>query len=215
MSLGTTVLLGILKILAFLMILFLLFKVAWEVYRRLKGKDLEKYNEDEEIPFGVSGRYFASAFFAKFLYQMISVKVWGLIAGTIISTWLATKNFPRNIITDAGVLNNVEMPIISGAQWTTFNTTIWALIFGMKEIFKVAEKQSRRDTKAVKDLQTARAEHEIKLEEAKAAQQLEIEKTKAETERIVLGQLQTQTIGRPTLDSDGHELVGDDPDAEA
>lgn len=215
MSLGTTVLLGILKILAFLMILFLIFKVAWEVYRRLKGKDLEKYNEDEEIPFGVSGRYFASAFFAKFLYQMISVKVWGLIAGTIISTWLATKNFPRNIITDAGVLNNVEMPIISGAQWTTFNTTIWALIFGMKEIFKVAEKQSRRDTKAVKDLQTARAEHEIKLEEAKAAQQLEIEKTKAETERIVLGQLQTQTIGRPTLDSDGHELVGDDPDAEA
>lgn len=215
MSTGATILVEILKILAVLLILYLLFKVIWEVYRRLKGKDLKKYEEDDEIPYGVSGRYFASAFFAKFLYQMISVKVWGLIAGTVISTWLATKNFPRNIVTDTGILNNVEMPIISGAQWTTFNTTIWALIFGMKEIFKVAEKHSRRDTKAAKELQTAQAEHELKLEEAKAVQQLEVEKAKAETERIVLGQLQTRPTGRPTLDAEGHELVGDEPDTEA
>jgi hypothetical protein len=215
MSTTTIILVGILKILAIILILFLLFKVAWEVYRRVKGKDLEKYDEDIEIPYGVSDRYFASSFFAKFLYQMISVKVWGLVAGTIISTWLATKNFPRNLITDTGVLTNVEMPIINGAQWTTFNTTIWALIFGMKEVFKVAEKHSQRDSKTAKELQKAQAEHEMRLEQAKGTQQLEIEKAKAETERVVLGQLSIQPKGQQMIDSEGHELVGDEPDEAA
>ena len=44
----------------------------------------------------------------------------------------------------------------------------------------------------------------------KGDQELEIEKTKAEAERVLLGQMQTQT--RPTMDTEGHEIVSDDPD---
>jgi len=204
MNIGKDVILCVLEILAVILILFLLFKVTWEVYRRLKGKDLELYDEDVEIPYGVSSRYFASAFFAKLLYQLISVKVWGLVAGTAISTMLALKNFPRTIISDTGSLMNVDMPLLSGAQWTTFNTTIWALIFGMKEVFKVAERRSKQEAKAAKELQEAQAKQELALEEVKT-----------QKERIVLSQLQSQTFAQPTVDSEGHELVGDEPDGEA
>jgi len=204
MNIGKDVILCVLEILAVILILFLLFKVTWEVYRRLKGKDLELYDEDVEIPYGVSSRYFASAFFAKLLYQLISVKVWGLVAGTAISTMLALKNFPRTIISDTGTLMNVDMPLLSGAQWTTFNTTIWALIFGMKEVFKVAERRSKQEAKAAKELQEAQAKQELALEEVKT-----------QKERIVLSQLQSQTFAQPTVDSEGHELVGDEPDGEA
>ena len=209
MNFSHDIVVGLLKILAGLLIVFLLFKLIWEIYRRLKGKELEAYDEDSEIPYGVSGRFFASAFFAKFLYQMISVKVWGLIAGTIVSTWLATKNFPRTIMIE-GVIQNVNDPIISGVQWTTFNTTIWALIFGMKEVFKVAEQHSKRENKTVKELQTEKTQTELEMTKIKANQELEIEKTKAEAERILLGQIKTQT--RSTMDSEGHEIVNDDPD---
>jgi len=204
MNIGKDVILCLLEILAVILILFLLFKVIWEVYRRLKGKDLELYDEDVEMPYGVSSRYFASAFFAKLLYQLISVKVWGIVAGTAISTVLALKNFPRTIISDTGTLMNVNMPLLSGAQWTTFNTTIWALIFGMKEVFKVAERRSKQEARAAKELQEAQAQQELALEEAKT-----------QKERIVLSQLQTHDTERPTADSEGHELVGDEPDGEA
>ena len=55
----------------------------------------------------------------KILFTLISVKIWGLVIGTWLSTWL--------LLSDK----------ISGGQWVTFNTTIWALIFGMKEIFRI------------------------------------------------------------------------------
>jgi hypothetical protein len=29
--------------------------------------------------------------------------------------------------------------MISGGDWITFNTTVWALIYGMKEVFRIAE----------------------------------------------------------------------------
>jgi len=35
---------------------------------------------------------------------------------------------------------------INGAQWVTFNTTIWALIFGMKEIFRISEQHDFAET---------------------------------------------------------------------
>jgi vacuolar-type H+-ATPase subunit I/STV1 len=59
----------------------------------------------------------------KLLFTAISVKLWGLIAGTWLSTWLLLNNH------------------IKDSHWLTFNTTIWALIFGMKEIFRISERK--------------------------------------------------------------------------
>jgi len=47
--------------------------------------------------------------------------VWGLVVGTTVSTTL---------------LYNGK---ISGGDWITFNTTVWALIYGVKEVFRIAE----------------------------------------------------------------------------
>ena len=76
--------------------------------------------------------------FAKLLFTLISLKVWGLIAGTTISTWLLMINLHH----DPKIIgNNIIEYGINGAQWVTFNTTIWALIFGMKEIFRISEQR--------------------------------------------------------------------------
>ena len=72
----------------------------------------------------------------KLLFTLISVKVWGLLAGTIISTWLLMVHLHHEPVIIGGRL--IEYGI-NGAQWVTFNTTIWALIFGMKEIFRISE----------------------------------------------------------------------------
>jgi hypothetical protein len=76
--------------------------------------------------------------FSKLFFTLISVKVWGLIAGTIVSTWLlmVNLNHPPVIIGD-----RIFEYGINGTQWVTFNTTIWALIFGMKEIFRISEQR--------------------------------------------------------------------------
>ncbi|MEQ8552197.1 MAG: hypothetical protein RIC06_01905 [Cyclobacteriaceae bacterium] len=67
------------------------------------------------------GDSFFERWFSKFLFTLISVKVWGLVAATVVSTYLL-----------------IHCKIDRG-DWLTFNTTIWALIFGMKEVFKISE----------------------------------------------------------------------------
>ncbi|MCK5617696.1 hypothetical protein KAR91_88345 [Candidatus Pacearchaeota archaeon] len=74
--------------------------------------------------------------FGKLFFTLISVKVWGLLAGTIVSTWLLIVHLNNKPII---VGDNIIEFGINGAQWLTFNTTIWALIFGMKEIFRISE----------------------------------------------------------------------------
>lgn len=64
---------------------------------------------------------------ANFIDIITSVKVWGLVGGTWVSTYLAIND------------------IIKGGAWVTFNTTIWALIFGMKEVFKIAKERDRTE----------------------------------------------------------------------
>ena len=76
--------------------------------------------------------------FAKLFYTLISVKVWGLIAGTIVSTWLLMVHMHNQPLI---VGDKIIEYGINGAQWVTFNTTLWALIFGMKEIFRISEQR--------------------------------------------------------------------------
>ncbi len=204
------VLLGLIRLLGALLIGFLVLKTIYEVWRRTKGKDLALYNEDDEIPYGVSGRYFGSAFFGKLIFQLISVKVWGLVAGTAISTYLATHSIETTTVLDPqyGTTGTVKTPIITGAQWTTFNTTIWALIFGMKEIFRVADMRLKADTQQALEVKKAETDEKIKLTQEKAR-----------TESIVLSQIAQQQSsmsggqGRPVVDSEGREIVGEEPDA--
>ena len=40
---------------------------------------------------------------------------------------------------DAAMIENVTIGI-TGAQWVTFNVTIWTLLYGIKEVKKVAQK---------------------------------------------------------------------------
>ena len=74
--------------------------------------------------------------FGKLFFTLISVKVWGLVAGTFVSTWLLMVHLHHQPVI---VGDSIIEYGINGAQWVTFNTTIWALIFGMKEIFRISE----------------------------------------------------------------------------
>jgi hypothetical protein len=79
---------------------------------------------------------FWAKWFGKLLFTLISVKVWGLIACTYVSTWLLMVHLKHKpVIVGESIIEYG----INGAQWVAFNTTIWALIFGMKEIFRISE----------------------------------------------------------------------------
>lgn len=95
--------------------------------------------EKEKYKLGETG--FWQSWFSKLLFTLISVKVWGLVAATWVSTYLLLIH--DKVI----VFENVESGIlesgINGTQWVTFNTTVWALIFGMKEIFRITEKKEK------------------------------------------------------------------------
>jgi hypothetical protein len=110
---------------------------------------------------------FCRAWGAKLLFTLISVKVWGLLAGTWVSTYLVVASK------------------ITDVHWVTFNTTVWGLIFGMKEVFKIAE---GRD----------------KTEKRLAEQQSEAD------ERITA--LKLNHVQIPRLTPDGLEIVGNEPD---
>jgi len=94
--------------------------------------------------------------FGKLFFTLISVKVWGLVAGTAVSTWLLlvhVKNEP--VIMGDKIIEYG----INGAQWVTFNTTIWALIFGMKEIFRISEQHDFTEQENLRD----NLDHKLKV----------------------------------------------------
>ena len=86
---------------------------------------------------------FWPAWYAKILFTIISVKVWGLVASMAVSTWLLLIHQRYEPWRIGGSI--IEHGI-NGAQWVTFNTTVWALIYGMKEIFRIAEHKDIRRT---------------------------------------------------------------------
>lgn len=133
---------------------------------------MEKYNEKIII----GEKKFWPKWFSKLFYSLISVKVWGLVAGTWVSTYLLLNE------TDAGFS-------ISGAQWLTFNTTIWALIFGMKEIFRISEKRDLAEKENLKEHLDSKIEISSMLKESSSKNSKE-------------------TIFTP----DGLEIVGDEPE---
>lgn len=96
--------------------------------------------------------------FGKLFFTLISVKVWGLIAGTSVSTWLLLINLNHEPVL---IGNTVIEHGINGAQWVTFNTTIWALIFGMKEIYRISEQSDFAEEVKLRE----NLDHKVKLAE--------------------------------------------------
>ena len=89
---------------------------------------------NKKLKLGETG--FWPLWLSKLLFTLISVKFWGLITGTLVSTSLLMVHLYHEPVIIGGKL--IEYGI-NGAQWVTFNTTIWALIFGMKEIYRISE----------------------------------------------------------------------------
>lgn len=116
------------------------------------------------------GDGFFERWFSKFLFTIISVKVWGLVAATVVSTYLL-----------------IHCKIDRG-DWLTFNTTIWALIFGMKEVFKISENKD-------------------KVEKQKLQTQID---SKIEIASILSKKDDDPT--RTTRNQDGTIIVGSEPD---
>ena len=95
---------------------------------------------NEKLKMGDDG--FFPTWASKLFFTLISVKVWGLVACTWVSTYLILNN-PIDPAAKEG--------LIDGGEWVTFNTTVWALIFGMKEIFKISDNKDRNEKEVVKD----------------------------------------------------------------
>ena len=129
---------------------------------------MEKQNKKYRL--GETG--FWPALISKLLFTLISVKVWGLLACTWVSTYLLIQNH------------------IDNAQWLTFNTTIWALIFGMKEIFKITEKRDNTEQENLKE--------------------------QIDSKFKITTMMSSPTAGATsTFTPDGLEIVGDEADAES
>jgi hypothetical protein len=125
----------------------------------------------EKIKIGENG--FWQNWFSKLLFTLISVKVWGLVACTWVSTYLL-----------------IETHIDKG-QWLTFNTTIWALIFGMKEIFRIAEKRDNTESENLKEL----GESKYKL-------------------ASLISDSSSENPSATQFTPDGFEIVGEEPDSQ-
>ncbi len=133
----------------------------------------------EKVILGEHG--FWSTWLSKLLFTLISVKVWGLVAATIVSTWL---------LLNKGSVQFGETDVrygITGGQWMTFNTTIWALIFGMKEVFKISEKRDKTEKEVVD-------------------KQLE---SKVKVAAMIEAPSNPSTV---RINADGTEIVGSEPD---
>lgn len=100
----------------------------------------EKKESNDELFVGDKG--FWGCWGAKLLFTLISVKFWGLA----VSIWVSTVLLWNNLITSE--------------QWVVFNTTLWGLIFGMKEVFRIAQGKDNRERKLVKEV----AESEQKMQ---------------------------------------------------
>ena len=125
--------------------------------------------ENNEYIMGDDG--FWAKWGSKLLFTLISVKVWGLI----ISIWVSTA-----------LLYKCK---ISGGEWMTFNTTIWALIFGMKEVFRISQKRDETE----KSTLNQQLESKVKIASVMASNK--------------------SNPSAPTINPDGTETVGAEPDA--
>lgn len=135
----------------------------------------------EEYIIGETG--FWAKWGSKLLFTLISVKVWGLIGATWISTWLLLNH---DVIEVGG--ETFEFGI-NGGQWMTFNTTIWALIFGMKEVFRISDKRDSTEKETL-------------------SKQLESKQKLA----TIISSSRTANPKAVTQNPDGTETVGSEPD---
>lgn len=136
---------------------------------------------------GILDKGFWSAWGAKLVFSLISVKVWGLAAATIVSTYLVL-----HVDTDG-------KHIFSGGNWLAFNSTVWGIIFGMKEVFKIAE---RRDNSDLAGLQTRQEANRMK---AVVASQIAAKPASKDASP-------NGPSNVPVIDSQGKEVVGAEPD---
>ena len=110
------------------------------------------------------------------------MKVWGLVGGTWISTWLLVNRYIDNV------------------HWITFNTTVWGLIFGMKEIFKISTGREKAEiVSAEKEFATRQQENWLR---AKVALESQSAARRAPA-----------TAGA-RISAEGKEIVPEEPDAE-
>ena len=88
------------------------------------GRSGSKDHNPNELTVQKRCRFFTAIFWdgvgTKIVETLISVKVWGLVATTSISTWLLLNEY------------------IMGGEWVTLNTCVYATIFGVREIYKIA-----------------------------------------------------------------------------
>lgn len=91
--------------------------------KHAKEKEKKMLNEDGFWP----------SWGAKLFFTLISVKFWGLTA----SIWITTRLLLH------------EDKLLDGAQWVTFNTTVWGLIYGMREVFRIAEGRDKMEKQVI------------------------------------------------------------------
>jgi len=105
---------------------------------------METTTKEKEILY-LNDDGFWSKWFAKLLFTLISLKTWGLAASLIVSTKLlmmhkAVLLEPKGSLWETG---------ITGGQWLAFNTTIWALLFGIKEVNKITVSKDKTELEAM------------------------------------------------------------------
>ena len=144
----------------------------------------KRSNIDPDEYYTISQKEFWLKWISKLMFTLISVKLWGLVASICISTYLLLNH--KLILVGESSYNLG----INGTQWVTFNTTIWGLIFGMKEIFRVMDRKDKNDEKIIKE------DHKIREQLAK------IELSKLATE---------QSNTSSGFNSEGKEIVGTEP----
>jgi hypothetical protein len=86
----------------------------------------------------------------KLLFTLISLKFWGLIASMAVTTHLLIHRYQGiAALVEKGIdpqmLENISIGI-TGAQWITFNVTIWTMLYGIKEVRKVANQTKKSET---------------------------------------------------------------------
>ncbi|MGQ8334909.1 hypothetical protein ACUNWD_00035 [Sunxiuqinia sp. A32] len=144
-----------------------------------------KSNINPDEFYTISQKEFWLKWFSKLMFTLISVKLWGLIAGTWVSTYLLICH--KMVVIGE---NSYELGI-NGTQWVTFNTTIWGLIFGMKEIFRVMEKKDKNDEKII--FEDNRTREQIARINASTTQQT------------------SYSSKQPSYTAEGKEIVGTEP----
>jgi hypothetical protein len=82
-------------------------------------KTISQTNKDKGFSTFLSFPFWDSVF-VKITESLVSVKVWGLISITTLSSIFLVKGY------------------ISGGDWVTINSSVYGIIYGMREIFKMS-----------------------------------------------------------------------------